>query len=87
MRKKVLKLIITFTDIQQALDCEKKCQEAGIGERLIPVPGQISAGCGLAWKAELVQKIELQSFFEEHHIEYEGFYEGYLLERCTDKDV
>lgn len=87
MRKKVLKLIITFADTQQALVCEKKCQEAGIGERLIPVPGQISAGCGLAWKADSAQKIQIKNFFEENLIEHEGFYEVYLLERCTDKDV
>lgn len=87
MRKKVLKLIITFADTQQAVACEKKCQEDGIGERLIPVPGQISAGCGLAWKADLTQKIQMKNFFEENHIEYEGFYEAYLLERCMDQDV
>lgn len=87
MREKVLKLIITFADTQQAVACEKKCQEAGIGERLIPVPGQISAGCGLAWKSELPQKKRIKDFFEENQIQYEDFYEVYLFERCRDKDV
>lgn len=87
MRKKVLKLIITFADTQQAVACEKKCQEAGMGERLIPVPGQISAGCGLGWKSELHQKKKIKDFFDENEIHYEGFYEVYLFERCTDKDV
>lgn len=87
MRKKVLKLIITFADTQQAVACEKKCLEMGIGERLIPVPGQISAGCGLAWKSDLDQKEKIKAFFDKNQVQYEELYEVYLFERCADNEM
>lgn len=83
MRKKVLRLIVTFENTQQALACEKRCREQGIGERLIPVPGQISAGCGLAWKGELQHRRKIEKLLLENQIAYEGFYETYLLESYT----
>lgn len=30
---------------------EKYCETCGLPGRLIPVPREITAGCGLAWKA------------------------------------
>ena len=33
-----------------AMAMEKKCSEEGIPGRLIPLPGEISAGCGLSWR-------------------------------------
>ncbi|MPN51565.1 hypothetical protein SDC9_199213 [bioreactor metagenome] len=87
MRKKVVKLIITFADTEQAIACEKKCQEAGIGERLIPVPGQISAGCGLAWKSDVHQKEKIKAFFDKNQVQYEELYEVYLFERCANNEM
>ena len=52
MRQKHRQLIITFSTTTQALRVEKFCQENGICGRMIPVPGEIKAGCGLAWKTE-----------------------------------
>ncbi len=86
MRKKVLKLIITFPNTQQAIAFEKKCQDFGIGERLIPVPGDISSGCGLAWKSELENKSKLEKIYKENNIEIEGVYQTYLFERYVNKD-
>lgn len=43
-------LIITFETTTQAMRMEKYCMEHHIEGRLIPLPTQISAGCGLAWK-------------------------------------
>ena len=53
MRKKELKLIVTFHTTVDAMAMEKRCKEEGIPDRLIPVPRAISAGCGLAWCAPL----------------------------------
>ena len=51
MRAKELKLIVTFHTTTAAMAMEKACAAAGIPGRLIPVPREITAGCGLSWKA------------------------------------
>ena len=48
MRKKELKLVVTFHTTADAMAMEKACRELDVPGRLIPVPGEISAGCGLA---------------------------------------
>lgn len=50
MRIKRQYVIITFATTADAMAAEKFCLEKGIGGRLIPVPQEISAGCGLAWR-------------------------------------
>ena len=47
MRAKELKLIVTFHTTTAAMAMEKACAAAGIPGRLIPVPREITAGCGL----------------------------------------
>ena len=51
MIKKQEKLVITFYTTTAAMAMEKICREVGADGRLIPVPGSISADCGLAWCA------------------------------------
>lgn len=40
--------IITFNSTHTAIDTEQKLLAAGLKVRLIPVPTQITAGCGLS---------------------------------------
>lgn len=51
MRAKELKLIITFHTTAEAIAMERYCKEHQLTGRLIPVPRQISTGCGLAFAA------------------------------------
>ena len=51
MLKKKPTLIITFATTTQAMAVEKYCMENGLPGRIIPVPREITAGCGLSWKA------------------------------------
>jgi hypothetical protein len=46
--KKEKRLIITFSTTTSAFKAEKSVKAAGIRGRLIPLPQQISAECGLA---------------------------------------
>ena len=43
-------LVITFDTTTAAMACEELCRSKGLPGRMIPVPSQISAGCGLAWR-------------------------------------
>ena len=50
MREKTMKLVITFHTTTQAIAMEAFCQKEELPGRLIPLPREISAGCGLAWR-------------------------------------
>lgn len=53
MYQKKWKRVITFRSTQDAMRMEELCRAAGIPGRLIPVPVDISADCGLAWMSDL----------------------------------
>lgn len=50
-RQKKPALILSFEKTTDAMAAEKYCMENGLPGRLIPVPREITAGCGLSWKA------------------------------------
>lgn len=75
MRKKELKLIVTFHTTADAMAMEKACKTAGAPGRLIPVPRAISAGCGLSWCAALEERSEILSVMKEAGIEEEELHE------------
>ena len=52
MRQKKPTLIITFATTTQAMAMESFCTRENLPGRLIPVPREITAGCGLSWKAK-----------------------------------
>lgn len=75
MRKKELKLIVTFHTTADAMAMEKACREKNAPGRLIPVPREISAGCGLAWCALPDQRQQLLEIMDEKGIEQENLHE------------
>lgn len=72
MRQKELKFIITFHTTAEAIAMEKACKEEGLAGRLIPVPRQISAGCGLAWSMPADQGKEGLLFIEKRGLHFEA---------------
>ena len=75
MRKKELKLVVTFHTTADAMAMEKACQELRVPGRLIPVPREISAGCGLAWCAPLEERAQVERVMRENGIEQEALHE------------
>ena len=75
MRAKSLKLIVTFHTTTAAMAMERVCTAAGIPGRLIPVPREITAGCGMSWKAEPEDRATLEAFVAEKGITVAGWYE------------
>ena len=65
MLKKKPTLIITFSTTTQAMAMEKFCAQQNLPGRLIPVPREITAGCGLSWKARPEEKELLVSALTE----------------------
>lgn len=50
MREKKAYRVLAFHNTSEAMAFEKQAAVLGIEGRLIPIPGEISAGCGLAWR-------------------------------------
>ena len=60
MIEKKLCLVISFKKTIDAMAFEEHCLKNSINGRLIPLPKEISAGCGLAWKCEVEQGGEMK---------------------------
>lgn len=50
MREKQPFVVLSFHTTLAAMKWEKYCMQNGIPGRLIPLPAEIDAGCGLAWR-------------------------------------
>lgn len=75
MRKKELKLVVTFHTTADAMAMEKVCKEQEVPGRLIPVPRLISAGCGLSWCAPLEVEEQVREVMKETGIEEEDIHQ------------
>ena len=75
MREKKLYLIITFHTTAAAIAMERLCRDKGLPGRLIPVPRELTADCGKAWRAGVEDKPALEAMVEKEKLEAAGFYE------------
>lgn len=50
MRIKRSYIVLSFRTTLEAMEWEKQCNARHVPGRLIPLPREISAGCGLAWR-------------------------------------
>ena len=75
MRPHGPRLIITFPTTVMAMAMEKTCQANGLPGRLIPVPPEISAGCGMCWMAPPLSRDIFLPVMADHDITWEGIYD------------
>lgn len=73
-RVKTPALILSFTKTTDAMAVEKYCMDKGLPGRLIPVPRQITAGCGLSWKAAPEDQDVLTEALTEAGLAWSGLY-------------
>ncbi|MEF9959121.1 MAG: DUF3343 domain-containing protein [Niameybacter sp.] len=76
--RKTLKLIVAFPTTTYALKAEYLCKEQKIPGRLIPIPRQISAGCGFAWCTDIEHKDCMHTVLSQAQITTDGIYEMLL---------
>ena len=74
MREKKDTLVVTFHTTTQAMAAEKFCLANGLPGRIIPVPREITAGCGLSWKAAPEDRELLEKAFTEAGLGWDGMY-------------
>ena len=75
MRRKRQYIVLSFASTARAMGWEKECAARGIPGRLIPLPSEITAGCGLAWCADLSAREEITAMMQEAGIEPEDLHE------------
>ena len=74
MKRLTDKLIITFPTTVAAMAMEAACTEDGAPGRLIPVPTQISAGCGMCWCAELPEEEACLAVISAHDLVFQDIH-------------
>lgn len=75
MRKKEIKLVVTFHTTADAMAMEKACKTEKVEGRLIPVPRILSAGCGMAWARHSLDPEQMKRWMDERHLRYESIQE------------
>lgn len=74
-RKKLPRCLMTFPNTTEAMKMEDACRAASLPGRLIPVPGTISAGCGMAWMSELDWREEVEKLARLSDVKWEAIHE------------
>ena len=67
--------IVVFPSSSAASQAEIKIIGKGWIGRLIPIPEQISAGCGLVLQLAIDDLKEIEAFMKKETIVYDGIYE------------
>ena len=75
MRPKTLKLVVTFHTTAAAMAMEALCKVQNLPGRLIPTPRELTADCGMSWRAEVQDRAALAALTEAEGLEVDGFYE------------
>ena len=75
MRRKTPKAVVTFASTSDAMAAEAAAREAGFPGRMIPIPSEISAGCGLAWCVPAEERDALLAAFADGALAYESVHE------------
>lgn len=75
LRNKEPKVIITFHTTADAIAMERACKAETLPGRMIPVPRELSAGCGLAYCAPVEVKERLKELLGQMHLEWEAMEE------------
>ena len=73
MSEKVV--IVTFESVTDAMAMEEAVKEAGLKGELIPLPDELSAGCGYAWKHELTERGPLEALMKEKALDHDKILE------------
>ncbi len=78
MRRKTPHVVVTFSTTSDAMAVEAAAEKGALPGRMIPVPSEVSAGCGLAWCAPASARDELLGTLEREGLAFEGAHEVLL---------
>lgn len=67
-------IVLTFQTTAAAMAAEAAAGRAGLPGRMIPTPREITAGCGLSWRAPWQAADETRAALEQAQVEVAGWY-------------
>lgn len=70
MRQKQLKAVVAFASTSDAMAMESHCRAAGVAGRLIPMPPEITADCGLAWCSTEMELPDIKRFLADNDLDF-----------------
>ena len=71
--------MLSFASTTDAMAAEHMLKEHGLPGRIIPVPREITASCGLAWKAPVEAKGEILDAMQREGLRLEAAAELMLV--------
>ena len=74
LRQKSPRVVATFRTTTAAMKTEQAAREQQVPGRLIPVPREITAGCGLAWSAPPEAEDALRALFARIGVAPQGLH-------------
>lgn len=75
MLERQTRVIATFDSTAYAMEAEKVCNQYSLNGRLIPVPREVSAGCGLCYAVSPTQREKLLKLVQHGAIHADRIYE------------
>ncbi|MDR1765458.1 MAG: DUF3343 domain-containing protein [Lachnospiraceae bacterium] len=75
MREKKKCTVISFDTTASAMAVERYCKAKGLPGRLIPIPREITAECGLAWRVPGESGAEVLAGLDAGGLEHGAVYE------------
>ncbi|GAB6280353.1 MAG: DUF3343 domain-containing protein [Thermovirga sp.] len=75
--------IATFETTHMAILFEKTCKKAGLSVRIVPVPRNISASCGLACRFSLQDESRVRKLASDNSIEV---FQYHMPPACTSTE-
>lgn len=70
LKEKGLYTVVTFPNTTAALAMEAACKAQAIPGSIIPVPNQITAGCGFAWRADAGAQEQIEGFLADQGLAF-----------------
>lgn len=74
LRKKSPRVVVTFHTTTAAMKTEQAARAHDVPGRLIPVPREITAGCGLAWSAPTEAEDALRTLLSDIGVTAQNFH-------------
>lgn len=65
------KIVVAFATTSNAMAMEIYANKKNIVGKLIPIPNEMSAGCGLCWLTDTDDEMEVKSILEEGNLSWE----------------
>lgn len=71
MSAKTTCLVISFPTTADAMAFEHHAGKTGFAGKLIPVPHNLSTGCGMAWRSSDLDTAKAEQLMKDRQIEWE----------------